>query len=86
MLNKTSKIYIISLLSIYIGILIPSISFAESKLSTGIINYKPKKDRKSIIGNLNCKGSTNVGAILKVWLSEFKKNIPCKSYSKKIQK
>jgi len=71
-----SKIYITSLLSICIGVSIPTISFAESKLSTGIINYKPKKDKKSIMGNLNCKGSTNVGSILKIWLPEFKKIYP----------
>jgi len=76
MLKRKSKIYIITLLSISIGVLIPTKSFSESKLSTGIIKYKPKEDRKSIRGNLNCKGSTNVGALLKVWLPEFKKIYP----------
>jgi phosphate transport system substrate-binding protein len=76
MLLKISKIYITCLLSISIVILIPNRSFAESKLSTGIIKYTPKKDKKSITGNLNCRGSTNVGTLLKVWVPEFKKFYP----------
>jgi phosphate transport system substrate-binding protein len=76
MLQGISKIHITGLLLISIGILTPSKSFAESKLSTGIIKYQPKKDRKSIVGDLNCRGSTNVGALLEVWLPAFKEIYP----------
>jgi len=76
MLKGISKIYITTLLSISIVAFLPTKSFSESKLSTGIIKYKPKEDRKSIRGDLTCRGSTNVGALLEVWLAEFKKIYP----------
>ena len=51
-------------------------SFAESKLCEGVINYQAKKDKSSIYGTLDCKGSTNVGAFLEKWVSAFQKLYP----------
>lgn len=42
----------------------------------GIVPYKVQKDKSSIYGQLNCKGSTNVGKLLKVWLPKFEKLYP----------
>ena len=76
MLRGISQIYITALLSISIVAFVPTKSFSESKLSTGIIKYIPKQDKNSINGNLNCRGSTNVGVLLEVWAREFKKIYP----------
>ncbi len=51
-------------------------SFAESKLCEGVVNYHIKKDKSSVYGALNCKGSTNVGAFLKLWVPSFQKLYP----------
>ena len=73
---KLSKKRIIGVLFLSMGLLTTSQSFAESKLSKGVIKYQPKKDIKSVFGELNCKGSTNVGALLEVWIPAFTKIYP----------
>jgi len=49
---------------------------AEQKLSEGVISYKITKDKRSIYGTLNCRGSTNVGRLLKKWVPNFIKKYP----------
>lgn len=51
-------------------------SVAESKLSDGVIDYSVIKEKERIYGTLNCMGSTNVGALLNVWLPEFQEFYP----------
>lgn len=57
-------------------LLLPTVSIAESKLCEGVVNYQVKNDKQSIYGALNCKGSTNVGAFLNIWIPEFQKLYP----------
>ncbi len=71
-LSKTKKIKTV----LFIIFLLITQNFAESKLCQGIINYQVKKDKNSIHGTLNCKGSTNVGAFLNIWVPEFQKLYP----------
>jgi len=75
-MSKLSKVKMVGVLFFSMVLLSPSQSFAESKLSKGIVKYQPRKNTKSIDGELNCKGSTNVGALLKIWLPAFKKIYP----------
>ncbi|HHH20032.1 MAG TPA: PstS family phosphate ABC transporter substrate-binding protein [Campylobacterales bacterium] len=42
----------------------------------GIIPYTPQEEKSSVYGALSCRGSTNVGQFLKVWLSDFQKIYP----------
>ncbi|MCH9740699.1 MAG: PstS family phosphate ABC transporter substrate-binding protein [Epsilonproteobacteria bacterium] len=51
-------------------------SSAETNLLEGIVNYKPKENRSTVHGSLNCKGSTNVGRLLKIWIPKFQKLYP----------
>ena len=53
-----------------------SLNLSAEKLSKGIIPYKPLKDKGAIYGALKCKGSTNVGKLLNVWIPAFKKFYP----------
>ena len=53
-----------------------AVSFAESKLCEGVVHYQAKKDKSSVYGALDCKGSTNVGAFLKKWVPAFQKLYP----------
>ena len=71
-LSKTKKIGTV----LFINFLLATQSFAESKLCQGVINYQVKKDKDSIYGALNCKGSTNVGAFLNIWVPKFQKLYP----------
>jgi len=66
-----------------VGILLLSFDFllttqcsADSELCQGVVNYQVKHDKKSIYGALDCKGSTNVGTFLKVWVPKFQKLYP----------
>ena len=52
------------------------LTLSAEKLSQGIVPYKAQKDKGSIYGILNCKGSTNVGRLLDVWIPAFKRIYP----------
>jgi phosphate transport system substrate-binding protein len=66
-------------------LLLTTKSFSESKLCEGVVNYQVKKDKKSVYGALNCKGSTNVGAFLNIWVPEFQKLYPSVTSSMSFQ-
>jgi phosphate transport system substrate-binding protein len=57
-------------------VLLISLAKANSKLSEGIVAYKPVKETSSIYGTLRCKGSTNVAKLLNIWVPKFKKLYP----------
>ena len=57
-------------------LLLPFESFADSKLSNGVVEYKADKDIQSVEGTLNCKGSTNLAKFLEIWVPEFQKFYP----------
>ncbi|MCK5855025.1 MAG: PstS family phosphate ABC transporter substrate-binding protein [Sulfurovaceae bacterium] len=69
-IEKTASIVLI------MSLLISSKSFAETRLSEGIVKYKPITDNRMVYGSLECKGSTNVGKLLQAWVPEFKKLYP----------
>jgi len=56
--------------------LLSTVSMAETDVLKGVIKYKPKVDKSTIHGNLSCKGSTNVGTLLEVWIPKFQKIYP----------
>ena len=66
------KIGLICLVSIFTTIQCS----AETDILKGVIRYKAKEDRSAVYGNLNCKGSTNVGSLLKAWIPKFQKIYP----------
>ncbi len=59
-----------------LSLLLATTSYAETNLLEGIIKYRPLQDRKAVYGALNCKGSTNVGRILKILVPKFQKLYP----------
>lgn len=52
------------------------LTLSAEKLSQGIVPYMAQKDKGSIYGVLNCKGSTNVGKLLEQWIPAFQKIYP----------
>ena len=73
---RLSKIKMAGLPFLLIVFLLPMQSTADADLCNGVINYQVKKNNNSVYGALNCKGSTNVGAFLKVWVPKFKNIYP----------
>ncbi len=59
-----------------VTILLFTVSYADNKLSTGIISYTPVEDKDSVYGVLKCKGSTRVGRLLNVWVPSFVEMYP----------
>jgi len=57
------------------SVLTLSESSAEAELLKGIIEYKPL-NKNMVYGTLNCKGSTNVEDLLRVWIPKFEKFYP----------
>lgn len=74
-MSKLSKIKIIWFVCLT-GFLLGTTVSAETDILKGVIDYKPKEDKMSIYGELNCKGSTNVGILLEAWISKFQKMYP----------
>ena len=61
----------IGFIILMMGLLLSVKSLANSKSLEGVIKYTPLKDRQSVYGLLNCKGSTNVENFLKIWVPQF---------------
>ena len=73
---KLSNIVKVGMLFLFFDFLLTTQSIADSELCQGVVKYQVKKDKNSIYGALDCKGSTNVGAYLKIWVPKFKKMYP----------